>query len=323
MRKLPSTEYLLRRLWAVLAIFALVALGALLYAEDARQALASASLVSVLSFMTLIMLSWLVRTAKWRYLSACLGVRLPWRGAWAVYVGGFPMTLTPARAGELWRCWVMCKRWGMNYRRALPLIFCDRLLDLNTLLFFAMAGIFVGWWLTAALAALALAPLLLLFLRPRWFAQMVKIIWVLCRRAKPRFFAALLAMCRHLQTVTRPGLYLPALLLALLSWLLEALAIVLIVSGVGGVLSVLWAIVALGTANIAGVLTLLPGGIGGQEVTLIYLLEDAGNTAGVALAATVVVRLFALGGATLLGLPFFIFLSRTTVNGNASRHRAR
>ena len=201
--------------------------------------------------------------------------------------------------------------------------FCDRLLDLNTLLFFAMAGIFVGWWLTAALAVLALAPLLLLFLRPRWFAQMVKIIWVLCRRAKPRFFAALLAMCRHLQTVTRPGLYLPALLLALLSWLLEALAIVLIVSGVGGVLSVLWAIVALGTANIAGVLTLLPGGIGGQEVTLIYLLEDAGNTAGVALAATVVVRLFAVGGATLLGLPFFIFLSRTTVNGNASRHRAR
>ena len=207
---------------------------------------------------------------------------------------------------------MLASKWKTGYRRALPLVFCDRLLDLNVLLLFAAIGVFgpaVYHW-PAITAVAFFLPLMLLLFKPRWCARLVKIGYAIFGKRLRRHFAALLTVCRHIALVIRPSLYLPAFALSLLAWSMEALAIATAAAGLGGALSLHNAMTTIGLGNIAGVLTFLPGGIGGQEAAMIYLIQHNGNALSIAIAITGMARIGTIFFAALLGSPFFINLSR-------------
>lgn len=298
---------------ALLVIYVLVSAAGIVFSHSLAELLATVSAGLVLQFLLLITLSYALRTLKWCYLTKRLGLDGNWRQTVEIYLGGFTMSLTPGRVGEVWRAWAFNRQQAIGYRRLLPLVFCERLLDLNALLLLATLGLFSDievYRITAVVVFVFIPPLLLLLLKPHWGRHLIKQLWRACGRRWSRRFAAALTMCRYIEQVVHPMIYLPALLLTCLAWSLEAGAIFYAIAQLDGSLSLISAMITLGLSCIAGAVTLLPAGVGGYEAMMIYLIQQGGNTIALAIIVTGIARICTIFYAVLLGLPFFIKYSR-------------
>ena len=300
-------------LLALLAVYAIGALVLLWVRADLRLVVSATPIWVIPAFMALASVGFVVRLGRWLLLARTVDLKVSAAGLVTVYLGGFLMNLTPGRIGELWRSWILWRGWQLKYRRSLPLLICDRLLDLCALLLFAALGLGLGFgfdW-PAILCLLAAIALLALIAVPGWVRRAIKILWVSIGRPRPRLFAVLLSVCRNVARVLRPVIFLKLLSLSLLAWSMEAVALHILMPTVGGELPLRAAVATLGLANVAGAITPLPGGVGGQELTMAYLISDvAGNSTANAMAMVGIMRLSTLWYAAALGLPFFLYLSR-------------
>lgn len=300
-------------LFGLLTVYAIGALVLWLVRADLRLVIGATPVWVIPAFMALASVGFLVRVGRWLLLARTADLQVPDIGLSTVYIGGFLMNLTPARVGELWRSWMLWRGWRVKYRRSLPLLICDRLLDLCALLLFAALGLGLGFgfhW-PAVLCLSAAVALLALIALPGWVRWAIKVIWASMGRPRPRLFAALLSVCRNVSRLLEPISFIKLLSLSLLAWGMEAAALHLLVPTVGGELPLRAAAATLGVANVAGAITPLPGGIGGQELTMGFLISSVGgNSTASAMAMVGIMRLSTLWYAAALGLPFFLYLSR-------------
>ncbi len=300
-------------LLALLAVYAIGALVLLWVRADLRLVVSATPIWVIPAFMALASVGFVVRLGRWLLLARTVDLKVSAAGLVTVYLGGFLMNLTPGRIGELWRSWILWRGWQLKYRRSLPLLICDRLLDLCALLLFGALGLGLGFGFNwpAILCLLAAIALLALIAVPGWVRRAIKILWASIGRPRPRLFAVLLSVCRNVALVLRPVIFLKLLLLSLLAWSMEAVALHMLMPTVGGELSLRAAAAVLGLANVAGAITPLPGGVGGQELTMAYLISGvASNSTANAMAMVGIMRLSTLWYAAALGLPFFLYLSR-------------
>ena len=300
-------------LLALLAVYAIGAIVLLWVRADLRLVVSAMPIWVIPAFMALASVGFVVRVVRWLLLARTAELKVPDIGLVTVYLGGFLMNLTPGRVGELWRSWILWRGWRLKYRRSLPLLICDRLLDLYALLLFAALGLGLGFgfdW-PAILCLLAAGALLALIAVPGWVRRVIKVLWASLGRPRPRLFAVLLSVCRNVALVLRPVIFLKLLLLSLLAWSMEAVALHMLMPTVGGELPLRAAAAVLGLANVAGAITPLPGGVGGQELTMAFLIGGvASNSTANAMAMVGIMRLSTLWYAAALGLPFFLYLSR-------------
>ena len=302
-----------RWLWAMLAVWVVSALALLALRTDLRHVLASTPGWIAPACMALASVGFALRTWRWLLLARVARIAAAPATLAGIYVGGFPMNLTPARLGELWRSWVLWRGARQGYRRTLPLLVCDRLLDLFALLLLAAFGLApsVGLDRLALPCLLAAGALAALTLLPGWARRAIKAAWAATGRRRPRLFASLLSVCRNLALLLAPATIVRVLPLSLCAWSAEALALHLLMPAVGGELPLPAAFASLAFANLAGALSLLPGGVGSQELALTLLIAGtAGNSTDAALAMVAILRVGTLWYSAALGLPFFLYFSR-------------
>lgn len=302
-----------RWLGVLLGVHALAVLSLLGFRADLRLILAATPWWVVPAFMAFASAGFAIRVARWLSLARTAGLGVRTNSLAAVYVGGFLMNLTPGRIGELWRSWVLWRVWRLRYRHTLPLLICDRLLDLCALLLFAGAGLGLGTglgWL-AAPCLVAASALVMLIALPGWARRATKAVWAATGRRRPRLFALLLSVCRKIALLLKPARLVKLLSLSLLAWSMEAIALHMLMPAIGGELPLRPALAALGLGNVAGVITFLPGGIGGQELTMaLFIAGVAGNSTAHAMAMVGIMRVSTLWYSAALGTPFFLYLTR-------------
>ena len=300
-------------LFGLLGVYAIGALVLWLVRADFRLVVGATPVWVIPAFMALASVGFVVRVGRWLLLARTADLKVPAIGLSTVYIGGFLMNLTPARVGELWRSWMLWRGWRVKYRRSLPLLICDRLLDLYALLLFAALGLGLGFgfhW-PAALCLSAAVTLLALIALPGWARRAIKVIWASMGRPRPRLFAVLLSVCRNVSHLLGTAGFLKLLSLSVFAWGMEAAALYLLMPTVDGELPFRAAAATLGIANVAGAITPLPGGVGGQELTMGFLISSVGgNSTASAMAMVGIMRLSTLWYAAALGLPFFLYLSR-------------
>ena len=300
-----------RWLAVLLGLYALVTLVLLAFSIELRLILATTPWWVVPAFMAFASVGFAIRVARWLLLARAAGLDVQITSLATVYVGGFLMNLTPGRIGELWRSWVLWRVWRLRYRHTLPLLICDRLLDLCALLLFAGFGLGsgLGWLVTPCLVAAS--ALVLLMARPGWARRAIKAVWAATGRRRPHLFALLLSVCRNVALLLKPALLVKLLSLSLIAWSTEAIALHVLMPAIGGQLPLPAAFAALGLGNFAGALSLLPGGIGSQELTMALLIAGvAGNSTAHAMAMVGIMRVSTLWYSAALGTPFFLYLSR-------------
>lgn len=258
------------------------------------------------ALLALSLVNYGLRAVRWHLLARTAGVPTGFGRNLLHYLGGFAMTATPGRVGELVRLRWVVRETGLSLDRVAPMALADRAAELAAvvpLLAVAVVLSAVGTDLAvpvilvaAALAWAVMDPRLL-----RWgvtLAYRTTGLW-------PRLFARLRRVTRGLGAFLRPGTALPAVALGLLGWFAEAVAFGLLLDWLGAPVG-LWPAAAIFLlAMLSGALAGLPGGLGGVEAAMVGLLALQGVPLSVALPATAIIRVTTLWFAIAIGLAVF------------------
>lgn len=305
--------------WALFSAlgFAVVAMlaGFIAGGPDALRHLGRVGPGLVATLLALSLLNYLVRILRWQMFTRASGLVVP-DGANGVYfLAGFAMSATPGKLGEAVRLWFLRRAHDLPYERTAGLMIADRLGDAAAASLLALAGlggVFAGHGLAVAVAALAVAALSGVLLAPRWSVPLVTRAWQVVGRA-PRLFGSLRRMLQNMGRLGSPPLYLAGLALAIVGWGAEAYGLKLLLDAMGADVGTMQAVFVFCFAMLVGAVAMLPGGLGGTEVSMVGLLVALGVEVDVAIAATAIIRLTTLWFAVLVGfaaLPLALRLAR-------------
>ncbi len=288
------------RRWALIGI----GLGALLYLGLSLWAgipalageLARFRLALLAPIIGLSLFNYVLRFIKWKYLLGRLGVKVPVRENASIFAAGLAMTITPGKAGELLKPYLVRQATGAPLTRTVPALIAERATDALAVLGLAALGV-TTYFAQGATALLTLAVgffggLLLLSSKRlslasiRWLGRLP-----IVSRLEDRLEQAYLAM----RTCLAPTPLAFTLVLSALAWGAEAVGYWLILEGFGVASANLSVATFLYSfSSIAGAPS--PGGLGVADAALqegaIQLI--AGITRPQALGAALLCRLATL-----------------------------
>lgn len=308
---MPAVRNLSGKIFAVTAASAAVYLALALWTgwDDLSSQLARFPVSIVPALVALSLANYALRFWRWQLLLGSLGVRIPARESLALFLATFLMVITPGKLGEVFKAGVLRERHGVALGLGLPAVMAERIYDFLAVLLLAA----VGWtaWTgplggveTGLLVALSVPAGLLAFRSARLRALLVRQAMRAPQLARFRLGIdqALAAMARLLST----RLALGSLAISTLAWGCECASMWLICVGLQANLAGLAAVFVYAAGTLVGSLVFLPGGLGGTEATMIWLLGNLGCARDVGVAATLLVRLVTLWLAVVIGLVVYL-----------------
>lgn len=304
-RPVPRLGPALLRTLGTLLLF-LLACGAALWLARDSEAMAAAALLSpatVAACLALSLANYLLRGLRWVVLGRACGVAAPAGRQLLYFFAGFALTVTPGKVGEVVRLWLLHRHHGVPYTRSMPMLAGDRVMDMVAICLLALAGAALTsqYLLVTGLLALVCIALLAALGHPRLLSALLD--WTERRvRRAPGLFARAREVCAILPAIGRPGVLLPSLVLSLLGWLAECLVLLLVLRELGAATGLGASMLVFCLAAVAGAVSLLPGGLGAADLSLLGLLRLVGVPEAAAIVATILVRLATLWFAVLLGL---------------------
>jgi len=260
--------------------------------------------IAVLLGLSLV--NYLFRALRWHVFARRLGLPTAIGRNMLHFLGGFAMSVTPGRVGELVRMRWLRHETGWSFERTAPLALIDRASDLAAMgvilaLALALSTTGIAGGLPVALLALIAA---FVVTRPALLSGLATRAHRVTGRA-PRLFARVRRAAKSLARFSNPGVLSAAMGLGLIGWVAEGVAFHLLLVWMGHDIGLAAAIAIFVFATLAGGLTGAPGGLGGAEAAMIALLTLQGVPLAVSVPATAIIRLTTLWFAIALGLIAF------------------
>jgi uncharacterized protein (TIRG00374 family) len=262
----------------------------------------------------LVSLGLALRAVRWQLYTRVLGLGIPAAPSVFAFVAGFAFTATPGKVGEVVKSFLLKRRFGVPMAGTAASLVVERVTDLLAVLALAVGGLAGGgfggrglalgldtssaWVLIAGVLALASALAFLLQSRlQRAVLRTLGRVPGLARLAR-----ALPPLLESSQKLLTPLPLVLGLGLAVAAWSCEALALHVILDALGAEVALAGAFFAFAAASLLGVLSMLPGGLGGFEATMVVLLGRLAVEPSTAVAATLLFRLGTLWLVSVLGL---------------------
>ncbi|MDM0067673.1 lysylphosphatidylglycerol synthase transmembrane domain-containing protein [Variovorax sp. J31P207] len=303
-RDLLGPQFVRRLVFFVLAGAALY-LGAALWSGRAEilQALGLLGVPAMLAAAGVASISFFMRFARWHAALSWMGSRVPVAANLTIYLSGLALTASPGKVGETIRSVLLAPR-GVPVSRSLAAFLADRLSDV---LGVCLLGAFAGWlghsrfnYAGWALVVLLVACFLIrcLALHPPVLERCATLIGLIGRRPGRLLSEAILQWAR-LWSFRNAALF---AFLAACAYGVQALVFAWICDGVGIALPLSRAVEIYVNATLLGAASMVPGGLGAMEASLVIQLVDHGTSHSTAVAAAIAVRLVTLWFAILMGL---------------------
>ncbi len=299
-----------------LVIFGLAGLAAATGWDETMAQLRKLTLLQILALLALSLVNYGLRGLRWHFFARRLGLPTGIAQDLRHFLGGFAMSVTPGRVGELIRMRWLKRETGWPVERTAPLVLVDRASDLVAM------GLILALAITLSATGIAGAvPVALLALigayvatRPALLASITHGLY----RALglwPRFFARIRTASRSLRLFSNAATISVASALGLVGWLAEGYAFYVLLMWMGADVG-FWAAIAIFVfSSLAGGLTGAPGGVGGAEAAMIGLLMLEGVPLETSLPATLIIRVTTLWFAIGIGLAVFPFAERISMKG--------
>lgn len=275
---------------------------------EATQALSRLSTDQFVFILGLSSLHYVLRVLRWHMLARTADLPTTAGQNALHFFGGFAMTATPGRLGELVRLRWMSAESGWSVERLAPIALADRAIELAGMLaaivFYVasrnaeVAGVY---WLIAVSALLVWVSL-----NPRLLTWLVELTWKAIGRA-PRVFVRLRRVTLGLIPFTRTGVLTVTTVISAAGWLLEGFAFYCLLSWLGAEIDLATASAVFLIAVLSGALSGLPGGLGGTEAVIVILLSLQGVPVEISVIATALIRLATLWYAVAIGAVVFPF----------------
>jgi glycosyltransferase 2 family protein len=266
-----------------------------------RAALQMVTPQIVVALLTLSMVNYGLRFLRWHAYLRALGGSIPVLHDLRIYVGGFALTTTPGKAGEIART-LWLHPYGIPAVVSVAAFLSERILDFLVILLLSgsAAALTQGARWPLFIAVTAVGCVLLVIYLPTFVVAPL-------RRILPHSVRMQTALARFLEIVARTRACLtPArsawgLLIGILAWSAEGVGLFLLLYSFGQSLSPMTAVSVYALSMLAGAVSFLPGGLGGSEATMVLLLTVLKVPLPVAVAGTLIVRLTTLWFAVALG----------------------
>ena len=279
--------------------------------QETLDHMAGLSFLQIAGLLSLSLVNYAFRGLRWHIFTRSLGLRTGLAQNLRHFLGGFAMSVTPGRVGELVRMRWLRRETGWSFERTAPLVLADRASDLAAiaLILGGSVALSTGGIKGAVPVTLAALAAAIIATRPALLAALVTLAYRASGLA-PRLFARLRGAAKSLRRVSNGPVLASALGLGLVGWLAEGYAFYLLLMWMGADVPLVMAIGIFVFATLVGGLTGAPGGIGGAEGTMIALLALQGIPFEVSLPATLIIRVTTLWFAIGLGLVIFPFAER-------------
>jgi uncharacterized membrane protein YbhN (UPF0104 family) len=310
-RSMQLPKSLLTRSFAVLGVsIAVYACVVIYFGWDAlREQLSRFPRGLLVPIGLLSLVNYALRFWRWQVYLRSVGAVLPLRDSLGLYFASYVMVLTPGKVGEVFKAGVLREQYGLALSRGLPLVLAERIFDFLAVMILSAGG--AAFWpgplqglATGLVGAATVAVCLALFQ-----ARSVRDRLVNRAAGSPLLARHRVGLDESANTLGQLlGLRLGSfsLLVSTVAWLAECMGLWLVCRGVDFPLPIGQAVFVYAAATLAGSLSFLPGGLGGTETVLIWLLQVVSMPRTAAATAALVVRLFTLWLAVVVGLGFFV-----------------
>lgn len=301
--------YSFAKRYAIALFLAVVVLGGLVAFGDFREvsaALRRLRLTWVPFIFFLALCNYFVRFLRWHWYLRLVNVRLPIQKSWVVFFSGLALSVTPGKFGEMVKSFFVKKMTGTPASTTLPVVFAERLTDLAAVLVLSAIGA-LSFQYGGRVVWIGIAVVMILFAAVTNHRLANYCLGLLGRlpalRNASENIAKIYAGAAQLLAF-KP--FVAALLLGIVAWLFECVAFFLTLYALGQPLGLQAATFIYAFSTLFGAVTLLPGGLGTTEGSMVGLLLLRGLPKELASAATIVIRTATLWFAVALGLLFFL-----------------
>ncbi len=314
-------QLLKKTIWGV--IFGIVIYAGFAIWTDASavgKALFGFSAKTVFFCLSLTVVNYSIRFLRWHSYLKLLNFKVGVGRSLLVFLSGLVMSITPGKIGEVLKSVLLNESDDLPIAQTAPIILAERLTDLLGLIVVAAVGISAfdyGKWVFYGTIIFVIG-FVFLIAQPKLMIPLLKVI------TKNKFLAKFATKFEEAYASIRVLLSPKALILATfsssISWGMEAFSFYLLVTSLGGTITIESAFFIYAMSTLIGGISFLPGGLGATEGSMISVLTLLGvfSQRAPAVAATYAIRFSTLWFGVVCGVFALFFFNRSMANRDKS-----
>ena len=258
--------------------------------------------------ISLILLGYFLRFIRWRLIFSKLEKSIPILDAFLNWMGSYSFTATPGKAGEGIRAILLKKKFGTPFFKTFAAIIFERIIDgisvliivflnlriINNFNFFKEFNLLENF---KNLYPFLIFSFLIIFVFKGKIFNILKIL------LNNNFLKNSKKLIISLRMLFSLKLFLLTVPLGIFSWGMEGLSLWLLIKEIGNYnITLIESTIAHITSGVIGVLSMIPGGIGSTEFSLISFLSFQGLPLDISSSVAILIRLMTIWFATFLGV---------------------
>jgi glycosyltransferase 2 family protein len=310
---------LLPRSFAVIAFSIALYAGVVFFVDGAafKNELSGFPIEYMGLLIVLSLANYLLRFWRWQIYLKDLGHPLPPKLSFGLYFLTYIMVITPGKIGEVFKAGILKDRFDVPLSVGLPIVLAERIYDFLGVLILAALGTF--FWpgpltgMTSGLLVAASIPFfLILFQNKKIRSRLLKKVSSakLLSKHKVGLDESMDAFSKLLGI--KQAVF--SLVLTTFAWFLECIELWVACMAFGKVITVAESVFVYAAGTLVGSLMFMPGGLGGTEGTIIYLLKTLEYSGATAAAVALVVRLATLWLAVVVGLVAYLAFRKSLLD---------
>lgn len=296
--------------WTIIGILIMAFLMMISDINEVTNILSKIDLKILPFILMLAPLNYFFRYLKWNYYLDIVDVDVPPKINRAIFISGLSMTITPAKAGELLKSYLLKEYNGTDISVTSPIIIAERITDAIAMIILASIGSLAYQHGQYILLFTMLA--VVLGISSLYFDKLFEFITSLLSKVKylNKISHLLIEFQQNAKKLFGFKSLIVAIGLGLISWGFEGFVVYLSLKALGGDLSILGSIFVVSFSSILGALSFLPGGLGIAEGSIMGILILLGISKDMSAATTLITRFSTLWLGVLLGVVGLFFVNK-------------
>ncbi len=270
-----------------------------------------------------VFLSFCFRYLKWNYYTKKLGLKVPHKKNFLVYLSTNGMAITPGNIGSVIAAYTLKKITGVRFSKIAPMVTIQLFTDFFGFALFAFAAaLIIGQYvLYVIILDIVLMIPFLLIINP-WLFNLLK-----KKKRKGNILRRIYGYAKHYyisqNVLNNKKTYAVSLLFTTPADILNSMALYFSILAVGVRPQIVRSVFVFSTSQIFGMITALPGGIGSADASFVALLGSTFHFgSALSSAVTIMTRLATLWFGVALGIIALIYTIRYW-SANAKKNRKR
>lgn len=247
-------------------------------------------------------LAFFVRSLRQGQFLKAIGIRIGLKENVKLFLSGYSMVITPGGAGELIKSQFLKKKFGEPRSKTFPIVILERYHDLVAIVIIILfTFLVIQKWQSLTLVVFTIILLISIFIIMRNSTLFTKLQQKLSKISFFNRFVPNLGYNDTFKILTSGKKMALGSIISIFSWSIETLVIYLGFIAAGFDFGFLETTQMFFTAALFGGITLLPGGVGATEGSLIGFLMEEGLEISQSTSLTIFVRLTTIWFATIVG----------------------